>query len=142
MLDFDMTVYVVHGVFWSAFGLSPLVLRGRRLPSTVASKLAAKPAHATTARFSWTVLGVHVLAFTVMYVGIARAVFPRPVPVWFPSQRLIGSLVILSGAVLVNCAMIRFQSWRFRAKLTEDHTLATGGPFHVARQIEGHLTGR
>jgi protein-S-isoprenylcysteine O-methyltransferase Ste14 len=87
----------------------------------------------TIAPFSRALLAVHVLAFAAMYFGIANAVFPRRVPIWFPWQRVVGSIVIAAGAVLVTWALVHFRSWRFRAKLEEGHQLATGGPFRILR---------
>jgi protein-S-isoprenylcysteine O-methyltransferase Ste14 len=73
------------------------------------------------------------LAFAVMYFGIANAVLPGRVPIWFPGQRVVGSMVIASGALLATWALVHFRSWRFRAKLDEDHHLTTGGPFRIVR---------
>ena len=129
----DLTVYTAHGAFWSAFGLTLLILRVlKRLGTATSEPVAASP-HETTAPFSRGVLGIHVFAFIVMYIGMASAVFPRRVPVWFSGQRVVGSMVIASGAVLVNWAMVYFRSWRFRAKLDEGHQLSTGGPFRLMR---------
>ena len=129
----DLTVYTVHSAFWSAFGLTLLILRARKRLGTSTSEPAAAPPHETTAPFSRGVLAIHVLAFIVMYIGVANAVFLQRVPVWFYGQRVVGSMVVASGAVLVNCAMVHFRSWRFRAKLDEGHQLATGGPFRLVR---------
>ena len=87
----------------------------------------------TVAPFSRALLAVHMLAFAVMYLGMANAVFPRRVPNWFPGQRVVGSMVIASGALLATWALVHFRSWRFRAKLEEGHQLATGGPFRIVR---------
>jgi protein-S-isoprenylcysteine O-methyltransferase Ste14 len=133
MPNIDFAVYTVHGLFWSSFGLTLFVLRSRRRVGASTSKAAVDSPDETAAPFSRAVLAFHVVAFTVMYIGMAAAVLPQRVPEWFSGQRVVGSLVIASGAVLVNWAMVHFQSWRFRAKLDEGHQLATGGPFRILR---------
>jgi protein-S-isoprenylcysteine O-methyltransferase Ste14 len=86
-----------------------------------------------TAPFSRALLAFHALAFGVMYFGIALAVNRERVPFWFSGQRIAGTLVIISGAALMVWALVYFRSWRFRAKLEQDHELATGGPFRFLR---------
>lgn len=129
----DLTVYMAHGAFWSAFGLTLLILRISKRLGTATSKPAAVSQPERTARFSRAVIVFHVLAFNVMYIGMGIAVFSGRVPVWFRGQRTVGSMVIAGGAVLVNWALVYFRSWRLRAKLDEGHQLATGGPFRLVR---------
>jgi protein-S-isoprenylcysteine O-methyltransferase Ste14 len=132
--DIDLALYGEHVAFWSAFGLTRLILRLRERDGTATSDPATvSQQDTTTAPFSRALLGVHMLAFAVMYFGVANAVFPRRVPVWFLGQRIVGSMVIASGAVLVTWALVSFRSWRFRAKVEEGHQLASGGPFHTLR---------
>jgi protein-S-isoprenylcysteine O-methyltransferase Ste14 len=133
MPNVDLAVYTVHGLFWSAFGLTLLILRLREGVGAATSKPADVSHHEESAPFSRAVVAVQVLAFGVMYFGVANAVFPRRVPGLFSGQRVVGAIVIAVGAVLVNWAMVGFQSWRFRAKLDEGHQLASGGPFRFVR---------
>jgi protein-S-isoprenylcysteine O-methyltransferase Ste14 len=73
------------------------------------------------------------LAFGVMYGGIAMTVFNGHVPHWFSGQRVVGTGLIALGAVLAAWAVLYFRSWRFRAEISAGHQLATGGPFSVLR---------
>jgi protein-S-isoprenylcysteine O-methyltransferase Ste14 len=136
----DLQLYAVHGTFWSAFGITLVVLRiiyGRnendverpfqgRGQSPVASE-------AHTASHSRTLVAFHAAAFGVMYFGMANAIFGHRVPAWFEGQRGVGTFVVAVGVVLMVSAMIHFRSWRFRAALDQGHQLATGGPFRILR---------
>ena len=134
MANIDLALYGAHAAFWSAFGLTRLILHSRGHHGTGTSEPGGGASQQeTTAPFSRALLAVHMLAFAVMYFGIANAVLPRRVPVWFHGQRVVGSMVIASGAVLVTWALVHFRSWRFRAKLDEGHQLATGGPFRIVQ---------
>jgi protein-S-isoprenylcysteine O-methyltransferase Ste14 len=128
----DYAIYTVHGVFWGSFFLTRLVLR-RRNPNDGGDADASTADGETTARFSRGLLAFHSLAFAAMYTGMAFAIMPGRVPDWFPGQRVAGTLVILTGAVLMASALVYFRSWRFRATLEEGHQLATGGPFRILR---------
>ncbi len=132
MPTFDMTIYAAHGMFWSAFGITLVVLRllyGREREEPAAP--AAAEAH--TARHSRALIAFHSVAFAVMYFGMALAVFGHRVPAWFEGQRALGTFVIALGAALMVFTMVHFQSWRFRATLDRGHQLATGGPFRLLR---------
>ena len=133
MANIDLALYVEHAAFWSVFGLTRLVLRSRERDGISTSEAAVVSNLETTAPFSRALLVVHMLAFAVMYFGIANAVFSRGVPVRFPGQRIVSSMVIASGAVLVAWALVYFRSWRIRAKVDQSHELATGGPFRILR---------
>lgn len=131
MFNTDLLIYPVTGVFWASFGLTRLLTRGSQgaeldAPSPVAER-------AETGRFSRAVLGVHVLAFGVLYFGVGNAVVANRVPTWFAGQRLAGTAVIALGAFLMCWAVACFHSWRFRAKLDQGHQLATDGPFRFLR---------
>jgi len=129
----DFAIYTVHGLFWSAFGLTRIIVsRRNREPHTVDAN-AQSSRQETTARFSRALVAFHALAFAVMYLGIAIAVIPRRIPVWFAGQRIAGALVIAVGAALVVWALLSFRSWRFRASVDSKHQLATGGPFRLMR---------
>src|SRR5438094_9711231 len=73
------------------------------------------------------------IAFGVMYFGIAQAVIPGQVPERFAGQRIVGTTVMALGWSLICWSLAFFRSWRFRAKLDAGHRLATGGPFAVLR---------
>lgn len=127
----DLLLYLVHGLFWATFGIAGFFLKEKAsaLPASRAPTVTA----ATTAPYSRTVLAVHFVAFGVMYFGLGNAILSHQVPIWFPGQRLVGTVVILVGAGFMSWARIWFHSWRFRAKLDTGHQLATGGPFHWLR---------
>jgi protein-S-isoprenylcysteine O-methyltransferase Ste14 len=129
----DLWLYIVHEAFWSAFGITLLVLkvidRGRTTAPT--SAIVSEEVHA--ARRSRALVAFHAVAFGVMYVGIGLAVFGMRVPFWFRGQRVTASVVVGLGAVLVVSARVHFRSWRFRAQLDKGHELATGGPFRLLR---------
>ena len=133
MANIDLALYAEHVAFWSAFGLTRLRPWSRDRDGTSTSEPAATSQQENTAPFSRALLAFHMLAFAVMYFGVANAVLPRRVPVWFPGQRIVGSVVIAGGAALVAWALLYFRSWRFRAKLEEGHQLATRGPFRTLR---------
>ncbi len=129
----DFALYAVHNAFWASFGLTRLILRSLDRDKTTASVTTPVSQQENTAPFSRALLAFHALAFGVMYLGIGIAVIPGRVPIWFPGQRVVGSLVIAAGAALIVWALVYFRSWRFRAKLDQNHQLATGGPFRVLR---------
>jgi protein-S-isoprenylcysteine O-methyltransferase Ste14 len=127
----DFGIYVAHGLFWTSFGLALVLVRIRRRAGAQGSSPAVEKKQ--TAPYSRLLLAVHMLAFGVMYLGVARAVFSGPMRDWFPSQRVAGALVIGGGAILIVWSLVYFRSWRFRAQLDEGHQLATGGPFALMR---------
>lgn len=88
---------------------------------------------ARTAPFSRLLLTIPTVAFLLMYLGIGQAVLPARVPVWFPGQRGVSTLIILGGAALTIWALVTFRSWRFLAKLDRGHQLVTNGPFRLMR---------
>lgn len=124
----DLALYAVHIAFWGAFGVTQLLVR--RAP---ASAPPAESIPENAAPHSRLLLTFHMAAFALMYAGIGNAVLPDRVPEWFVGQRVVGTLVIALGAAVTCWALVYFQSWRFRAALTADHKLATGGPFHYVR---------
>lgn len=128
----DLLIYVVHGAFWAAFALAHRLTR-RRGHTPVAH---AEPSTARTvavAPYSRALLTLHIVAFQVLYFGIGRAVLSHRVPAWLYGQRILGTVIIATGALLMVWARVSFQSWRFRAKLDRGHELATGGPFRLLR---------
>ncbi len=130
-MKLDFHIYTVHWAFWGAFGLTRIILRSR--DRNRAADTAPISQQETTAPFSRALVAFHGLAFAVMYLGISIAVIPGRVPIWFPGQRVAGTLVIAGGAALVVSALVYFRSWRFRATLDKSHQLAIGGPFRILR---------
>ncbi len=132
MANPDLFLYPVHGWFWTAFGITLVVLRilyGRDREDAAAPSAA----EFHTAGHSRALVAFHGVAFGVMYFGIANAVFGRRVPAWFAGQRAAGTIVIAIAAALMVWTMASFRSWRFRATLDQGHQLATGGPFRILR---------
>lgn len=127
----DFAIYAVHVAFWGAFGVTHQ-LRGPGAAAAATSPT-ARAATPATARFSRTLVAIHMVAFAVMYAGIGNAVLPDRVPHWFPGQRVVGTLVMAAGSALMCWSLVYFRSWRFRAKLDAGHELATGGPFALVR---------
>jgi protein-S-isoprenylcysteine O-methyltransferase Ste14 len=125
----DVAIYGVHAAFWAAFGITH-----RFVGAGHAVKESAPAAGvARTGPYSRLVLGVHFLAFGLMYLGLGDAVFSGRVPAWFPGQRLAGTAVMALGAWLMCWSLVYFRSWRFRAQLNAGHELATGGPYAIVR---------
>ena len=134
MFNKDILIYVAHVALWTAFGITRWLTRGTPPESTEEPiPSAAGVQEEQTARFSRTVLVIHMLAFGAMYYGIGTTVFTGQVPTWFVGQRLVGTAVIAVAAALMCWAVASFQSWRFRAKLDQGHQLTTGGPFGLIR---------
>src|SRR6266404_7091669 len=104
--NIDLALYAEHVAFWSAFGLTRVISRSRERGDTRTSKAAAVSQQEETAPFSRGLLAVHMLAFAVMYFGVANAVLPRRVPAWFSGQRIVGSIIIAGGGVLVRSALV------------------------------------
>jgi protein-S-isoprenylcysteine O-methyltransferase Ste14 len=128
----ELWLYVLHAGFWISFGITRLVVRARG--SAPSSAPVAPTAPATVAgKYSRLVIIPHIIAFGIMYYGIDDAVFHNRIPEWLPGQRILGAVIISSGAALSMWALLYFRSWRFRAKLDAGHELATGGPFHYSR---------
>ena len=133
MTNPDLLLYAEHVAFWASFGTTRSLVRtqeGLPEPGVGETPVAGRE---QTAPFSRALLVFHMAAFGVMYFGIANAVLPNRVPVWFVGQRLVGASLIAFGAALMSWSLIFFRSWRFRAKLDQGHQLATGGPFRILR---------
>ncbi len=126
----DFLLYVVHIAFWTAFGMTQMLLGARARRAEPAAPVAEE---SRTAPYSRALLWLHTVAFGVMYWGLGTTIIPNRVPSWFPGQRIVGTCVIAAGAALMCWARVWFTSWRFRAKLDAGHQLATGGPFRFMR---------
>jgi protein-S-isoprenylcysteine O-methyltransferase Ste14 len=128
----DFSIYAVHATCWGVFALTRLALR---LSGPAASAPDATVAKEDTAAapHSGKLIGLHLLAFVVVYFGVGRAIFSDGVPEWFRGQRLVGALLIGTGGVLMSWTLVHFRSWRFRAKVEKGHELAVHGPFALMR---------
>lgn len=138
MPSFDLRIYALHGVFWLAFAAGDIAarFRSRQSPSALPRDAVAAP-HAGEAPLrasnSALLVGVHTVAFALMYTGVGHAVFGAQMPDVPPVLRGVGALVIIAGGVLVGWARMAFASWRLRAQIDAGHRLATGGPFRWIR---------
>ena len=129
--NWDYAIYFVHGLFWAGFGVTRIILERRGVAPAQTVALSARQSH--SAPYSRALVAFHALAFGMLYYGIAIAVVPNRVPVGLPGQRVLGTVIILSGSALTAAALAVFRSWRFRAKVETGHELATGGPFRYVR---------
>ena len=135
MRQFDLRIYLAHAVFWLAFAGGHLAARFRlrRMAGSAAPSVdtsGGAPLRAPRARL---LIGIHMVAFALLYTGIERAVFRVGMPATPPFLRLAGALLILLGGALMCWARVAFASWRFRAQIDSGHQLATGGPFRLVR---------
>ena len=125
---------MAHAVFWLAFAAGHLIARYRfrRTTDTSASSVDASgvPLRSPRARL---LIGVHMVAFALLYTGVERAVFRVGMPTVPPFLNWAGALLILLGGALMCWARLSFASWRFRAQIDSGHQLATGGPFQFVR---------
>jgi protein-S-isoprenylcysteine O-methyltransferase Ste14 len=128
MPHLDLAIYLVHISVWVAFGATRYLAskETRGSPS-------APPTPEEVAPHSRLFLALSMVAFALMYFGLGNAVIPGRVPEWFDGQRVVGTLIMVLAAVMMSWALHSFRSWRFRAALSADHQLATGGPFHYVR---------
>jgi protein-S-isoprenylcysteine O-methyltransferase Ste14 len=133
MSHIDYLIFVPHSAFWLSFVFTRMLIGRRNRSDGGDSGSTPVPPQETAAPFSRALVAFHGLAFVMMYIGIDLAVIPNRVPGWFSGQRIVGSLFIFGGAVLVVAALIYFRSWRFRAAVDAQHELATGGPFRFLR---------
>ena len=81
----DLLLYLEHISLWIALGLTRVILGSRdarRSPEQV--ELLSQESLADHPR---ALLSFHMLAFFLMYFGMANAVFPGHVPTWFRGQR-------------------------------------------------------
>jgi len=129
-MQHDIGIYIAHAGFFGSFviarGIAAMAPLDQRNAAVVSSQAATAPA-------SRTLFVTHVGAFCLLYFGIAAAVFDPQPRLLFPSQIVIGALLIASGAVLSCWTLLYFRSWRFRATIGIGHELATGGPFRILR---------
>jgi protein-S-isoprenylcysteine O-methyltransferase Ste14 len=132
MANIDYAVYWMHAVFWGAFGVTRAILnrRDRQAAPISEGPVAEQEAVAPHSRL---LVAAHGVGFALMYIGVGGAVMLNRVPVWFPGQRIAGSVVILGGSALMSWALTAFRSWRFEAKVERGHELALGGPFRFTR---------
>ena len=131
-------VLLAHGVFWLAFATGDLIarFRSRRAPSASATPaVAALDVGQAPLRAPKSALfvGVHTIAFALMYTGMRHAVMDARMPEQARALRGAGTLLIVAGGVLAGWARLAFASWRLRAQIDPGHRLATGGPFRWIR---------
>ena len=122
----------MHVAFWASFGITHTIV-GRRDRERGAPDAAPATGETFEAPGARGLVAFHALAFGALYFGLGNSVIPGRVPIWFPGQRIAGTLIIAAGAALMSWSLVYFQSWRFQAKLDAGHQLATGGPFRFLR---------
>ncbi|MBW8883930.1 MAG: isoprenylcysteine carboxylmethyltransferase family protein [Planctomycetia bacterium] len=127
----DLLIYAAHLAFWLLFAAGHVYARGQF--AAPAPSPAATDAPPMSAPYSRLLVGMHMIAFAILYSGIGLALFHSGVPRLIPFQRVLGCIVILAGGALMCWARVWFASWRYRAEITADHQLATGGPFRFIR---------
>ena len=127
----DLLIYAAHLAFWLLFAAGHAYARRQFPPPALSS--AATDAPPMRAPHSRLLVGLHMVAFAILYSGIGQALFHSGVPRLVPLQRVLGCIVILAGGALMCWARVSFASWRYRAEITAGHQLATGGPFRFIR---------
>lgn len=135
MSQFDLRIYLAHAAFWLAFAAGDFIARRRFRRTTGASVPGADASGGGSVRAPRAnlLIGVHMVAFALMYTGVERAVFRGGMPAARPLLSVAGALLILVGGALICWARLSFASWRFRAQIDSGHELATGGPFRFVR---------
>ena len=135
MRHYDLGIYMAHAVFWLSFAAGHLIARYRfrRTTDTSASSVDASGGAPLRSPRAKLLIGVHMVAFALVYTGMERAVFRVGMPTVPPFLRWAGGLLILLGGALMCWARLSFASWRFRAQIDPGHQLATGGPFQFVR---------
>lgn len=128
----DLAIYGVHAACGLAFLVTRLIVRSSASHGPDAPVEAQAP-RTVTAPWSRTLVGLHAVAFGIMYFGIGNAVLPHRVPHWFAGQQIVGALIIAIGAAMGCWSLVYFRSWKFRARIEAGHRLATGGPFSIVR---------
>ena len=112
MRHFDLRIYVAHAVFWFSFAAGHLTARykSRRAAGTSAPSVNASGDTSLRAPRARILIGVHMVAFALLYTGIERAVFRVGLPAVPPFLRLAGTLLIIlwGGAHVLGATGIRF----------------------------------
>jgi protein-S-isoprenylcysteine O-methyltransferase Ste14 len=135
MKHFDLRIYMAHAAFWLFFAAGHFAARHRSRRSLSNSSPTEDPPSPTPLRAprAKLLIGVHMVAFALLYTGIERAVFRVGMPAVPAALRSVGGFLILLGGALMCWARLAFASWRFRAQIDLGHRLATGGPFRFVR---------
>jgi protein-S-isoprenylcysteine O-methyltransferase Ste14 len=125
-------VYVFHIAFYALFVIRKL---GQRTPAAPAAPPPGAPdPGAPSAPHARALIATHVLANSVLYFGLGRAVLSqRGSRFLFPPQPVLGGAVMLAAGALLVSALRVFQSWRLLARIEEGHQLCTQGPFRFIR---------
>lgn len=76
MTSIDLLIYPAHVEFWAAFGATRVVTARRHGARPVAAERVSAGQAEKVAPWSRTLLGVHFLAFGVMYFSMGAAVIP------------------------------------------------------------------
>jgi len=127
----DLLLYVVHGLFWTSFGLTRWWVSRHAAAQT--DEAPATTGATQAVRGAGLLVAAHSVAFGLMYFEIGARVLGGRVPSLFSGQRLAGTVVIALAAWLACWALRYFASWRIQARLDTGHRLATGGPFRWLR---------
>ena len=135
MRHFDLRIYLAHLTFWLFFAAGHFAARhrSRRTPSSSLPREDVSGDTPLRAPRALLLIGVHMVAFALLYTGIERAVFRVGIPSVPPLLRLVGGFLIVAGGALMCWARLAFASWRFRAQIDSGHRLATDGPFRFVR---------
>jgi len=129
----DVLVYVAHLAFWLIFAAGDFRARRSFRKHPPAANALFSSAPPLTAPRGRTLILLHMAAFAAMYLGIERALFVGPLIHSSLLQRLLATMLISFGALLMYSARAVFASWRFRAQIEPGHRLATTGPFRFIR---------
>ena len=115
-------LWVLHGAFWTPFGVRYL-----------RTGLRPTPAGGADSRRETLPLIVHSAALAVVYAGLVLATLGVAGAVSHGLLAVVGTVLIGAAALLVAWTLAVFRSWRARAALARDHTLCTRGPFRLSR---------
>jgi protein-S-isoprenylcysteine O-methyltransferase Ste14 len=121
-------IYGFHALFYLTFLPRVLGRTGEPAPPP-----GSGTAPVATARFSRSVLAVHVFAEFILYLGLGSVAFGHRGRFLFPPQPAAGAAVMLAAAALAAWTVAVFRSWRLRAQIESGHELSTDGPFRFVR---------
>jgi protein-S-isoprenylcysteine O-methyltransferase Ste14 len=128
----DVAIYGFHVAFYASF-LIRMLPRPPEADSPLAEGEVARAEENREARFSRTLVAVHMAGFGATYFGINNAVFGHQVVELFPYAHEVGAALLALATVFAVWALLSFRSWRFRAAIEKGHVLATGGAFAWVR---------
>src|SRR5262245_34499074 len=110
MNQLDLRIYLAHAVFWLAFAAGDLVARYRfrQTASAAVPKVETSGGASLRAPRASLLIGVHMIAFALLYTGIERAVFHVGLPATPPSLAAAGAVLIFIGGALMCWARLSF----------------------------------